>query len=81
MLTRLITTKIVCLPSSFLLLFLHQQTLLSHHIYSTGFVHAKYRFILKPTGDYTVHFADPDIRFNWPGYLHFFLLFHYNFTH
>lgn len=29
------------------------------------FVHAKYRFILKPTGDYTVHFADPDIRFNW----------------
>ncbi|EFP77445.1 uncharacterized protein PGTG_03401 [Puccinia graminis f. sp. tritici CRL 75-36-700-3] len=33
------------------------------------FVHAKYRFILKPTGDYTVHFADPDIRFNWPDIL------------
>ncbi|KAI8444279.1 hypothetical protein BY996DRAFT_8127236 [Phakopsora pachyrhizi] len=32
------------------------------------FVHAKYRFILKPTGDYTAHFADPDIRFNWPGF-------------
>ncbi|OAV92454.1 hypothetical protein PTTG_06407 [Puccinia triticina 1-1 BBBD Race 1] len=33
------------------------------------FVHAKYRFILKPTGDYTAHFADPDIRFNWPDIL------------
>ncbi|CAH7673335.1 hypothetical protein PPACK8108_LOCUS8224, partial [Phakopsora pachyrhizi] len=33
------------------------------------FVHAKYRFILKPTGDYTAHFADPDIRFNWPDVL------------
>ncbi|KAH9824296.1 hypothetical protein DFH28DRAFT_879602 [Melampsora americana] len=33
------------------------------------FVHAQYRFILKPTGDYTAHFADPDIRFHWPDIL------------
>ncbi|CAH7672729.1 hypothetical protein PPACK8108_LOCUS7559 [Phakopsora pachyrhizi] len=32
---------------------------------SIVFVHVKYCFILKPTGDYTAHFADPDIRFNW----------------
>ncbi|KAH9472917.1 hypothetical protein MJO29_000003 [Puccinia striiformis f. sp. tritici] len=45
-----------------------------HHAHNTyydkdQFVHAKYRFILKPTGDYTVYFADPDIRFNWPDIL------------
>ncbi|KAG8219614.1 hypothetical protein J3R82DRAFT_568 [Butyriboletus roseoflavus] len=26
-----------------------------------GFVNAQYRFIMNPTGDYTVHFADPDM--------------------
>ncbi|KAG9314162.1 hypothetical protein JVU11DRAFT_4948 [Chiua virens] len=29
------------------------------------FVNAQYRFIMNPTGDYTVHFADPDIFFQW----------------
>ncbi|KAI5120586.1 hypothetical protein M0805_002536 [Coniferiporia weirii] len=29
------------------------------------FVNAHYRFVMKPTGDYTVHFADPDIFFQW----------------
>ncbi|KDQ18275.1 hypothetical protein BOTBODRAFT_171929 [Botryobasidium botryosum FD-172 SS1] len=29
------------------------------------FVNAQYRFVMKPTGDYTVHFADPDIFFQW----------------
>lgn len=29
------------------------------------FVNAQYRFVMKPTGDYTVHFADPDIYFQW----------------
>ncbi|KAG8995672.1 hypothetical protein FRB94_008868 [Tulasnella sp. JGI-2019a] len=29
------------------------------------FVNAQYRFIMKPTEDYTVHFADPDIFFRW----------------
>jgi hypothetical protein len=28
---------------------------------STGFVNAQYRFVMKPSGDYTVHFADPDM--------------------
>jgi hypothetical protein len=26
-----------------------------------GFVNAQYRFVLNPLGDYTVHFADPDM--------------------
>ena len=26
-----------------------------------GFVNAQYRFVMDPTGDYTVHFADPDM--------------------
>lgn len=26
-----------------------------------GFVNAQYRFVMNPTGDYTVHFADPDM--------------------
>lgn len=39
------------------------------HYDKDRFVHAKYRFILKPTGDYTVHLADPDIRFHWPDIL------------
>ncbi|KAF5374830.1 hypothetical protein D9758_000560 [Tetrapyrgos nigripes] len=30
-----------------------------------GFVNAQYRFIMNPSGDYTVHFADPDIFFQW----------------
>ena len=25
------------------------------------FVNAQYRFVMKPSGDYTVHFADPDM--------------------
>ncbi|THH11058.1 hypothetical protein EW145_g909 [Phellinidium pouzarii] len=29
------------------------------------FVNAQYRFVVKPAGDYTVHFADPDIFFQW----------------
>jgi len=27
-----------------------------------GFVNAQYRFVMNPTGDYTVHFADPDMQ-------------------
>jgi hypothetical protein len=26
-----------------------------------GFINAQYRFVMRPTGDYTVHFADPDM--------------------
>ena len=26
-----------------------------------GFVNAQYRFVMNPNGDYTVHFADPDM--------------------
>lgn len=33
------------------------------------FVNAQTRFVLKPTGDYTAHFADPDIFFDWPDVL------------
>ncbi|KAJ3515252.1 hypothetical protein NLJ89_g1873 [Agrocybe chaxingu] len=33
------------------------------------FVNAQYRFVMNPTGDYTVHFADPDIFFQWPDIL------------
>ncbi|KAH9944011.1 uncharacterized protein BXZ73DRAFT_86989 [Epithele typhae] len=29
------------------------------------FVNAQYRFMMNPNGDYTVHFADPDIYFQW----------------
>ncbi|CUA67495.1 RING finger protein 10 [Homo sapiens] [Rhizoctonia solani] len=29
------------------------------------FLNAQYRFVMSPTGDYTVHFADPDIFFQW----------------
>ncbi|KAK7063738.1 hypothetical protein R3P38DRAFT_2593500 [Favolaschia claudopus] len=29
------------------------------------FVNAQYRFVMNPNGDYTVHFADPDIFFQW----------------
>ncbi|EUC56692.1 alkylbase DNA N-glycosylase, putative [Rhizoctonia solani AG-3 Rhs1AP] len=29
------------------------------------FLNAQYRFVMNPTGDYTVHFADPDIFFQW----------------
>ena len=28
---------------------------------SLGFVNAQYRFVMNPLGDYTVHFADPDM--------------------
>ncbi|CDZ97925.1 Predicted E3 ubiquitin ligase [Phaffia rhodozyma] len=33
------------------------------------FVNASFRFMMKPTGDYTAHFADSDIFFNWPDIL------------
>ncbi|KAF7302950.1 RING finger domain protein [Mycena kentingensis (nom. inval.)] len=33
------------------------------------FVNAQYRFVMNPNGDYTVHFADPDIFFQWPDIL------------
>jgi len=33
------------------------------------FVHAQYRFVLNPTGDYTAHFSDPDIYHYWPNVL------------
>lgn len=33
------------------------------------FVNAQYRFVMNPGGDYTVHFADPDIFFQWPDIL------------
>ncbi|KAF8602332.1 hypothetical protein BDV93DRAFT_538386 [Ceratobasidium sp. AG-I] len=38
-----------------------------NHVYYNPekFVNAQYRFVMKPTGDYTVHFADPDIFFQW----------------
>ena len=29
--------------------------------YDTEFVNAQYRFVMRPSGDYTVHFADPDM--------------------
>ncbi|KAF8323777.1 hypothetical protein DL93DRAFT_2123539 [Clavulina sp. PMI_390] len=29
------------------------------------FINAQYRFVMRPTGDYTVHFADPDIYLQW----------------
>ncbi|KZT30947.1 hypothetical protein NEOLEDRAFT_1126631 [Neolentinus lepideus HHB14362 ss-1] len=29
------------------------------------FLNAQYRFLMNPGGDYTVHFADPDIYFQW----------------
>ncbi|KIJ65064.1 hypothetical protein HYDPIDRAFT_110960 [Hydnomerulius pinastri MD-312] len=29
------------------------------------YLNAQYRFVMNPTGDYTVHFADPDIFFQW----------------
>lgn len=29
------------------------------------FVNAQYRFVMNPAGDYTAHFADPDIFFQW----------------
>ncbi|EJD35472.1 hypothetical protein AURDEDRAFT_117371 [Auricularia subglabra TFB-10046 SS5] len=29
------------------------------------FVNAQYRFVMNPNGDYTVHFADPDIYYQW----------------
>ncbi|THH00696.1 hypothetical protein EW026_g1873 [Hermanssonia centrifuga] len=29
------------------------------------FINAQYRFVVNPSGDYTVHFADPDIFFQW----------------
>ncbi|KAI9510821.1 hypothetical protein F5148DRAFT_498415 [Russula earlei] len=29
------------------------------------FVNAQHRFVMNPLGDYTVHFADPDIFFQW----------------
>ncbi|KAF9074964.1 hypothetical protein BDP27DRAFT_1381018 [Rhodocollybia butyracea] len=38
----------------------------SHGVWNKErFVNAQYRFVMNPTGDYTVHFADPDIHFQW----------------
>jgi hypothetical protein len=34
---------------------------LNRPILVVGFVNAQYRFVLNPLGDYTVHFADPDM--------------------
>jgi len=47
---------------------------------SVGFVNAQYRFVMNPSGDYTVHFADPDmhVHFN-PGHLAIFILSFYSF--
>ena len=45
--------------SSFSLALPVEQILMSHLL--SGFVNAQYRFIMNPTGDYTVHFADPDM--------------------
>jgi hypothetical protein len=33
----------------------------NHPIPSLGFVNAQCRFVMNPLGDYTVHFADPDM--------------------
>lgn len=32
-----------------------------HPFLSLGFVNAQCRFVMNPLGDYTVHFADPDM--------------------
>jgi hypothetical protein len=37
------------------------ETDISYYFVSTGFVNAQYRFVMNPTADYTVHFADPDM--------------------
>ncbi|KAH9964134.1 hypothetical protein BC827DRAFT_1189134 [Russula dissimulans] len=38
----------------------------SHGVWNKErFVNAQYRFVMNPLGDYTVHFADPDIFFQW----------------
>ncbi|KAF5392528.1 hypothetical protein D9757_002315 [Collybiopsis confluens] len=38
----------------------------SHGVWNKErFVNAQYRFVVNPSGDYTVHFADPDIYFQW----------------
>ncbi|KAK7058577.1 hypothetical protein VNI00_002213 [Paramarasmius palmivorus] len=38
----------------------------SHGVWNKErFVNAQYRFVMNPMGDYTVHFADPDIYFQW----------------
>ncbi|KAG0147818.1 hypothetical protein CROQUDRAFT_76101 [Cronartium quercuum f. sp. fusiforme G11] len=34
-----------------------------------AFVHAQYRFILNPTGDYNQNLKDADLKFNWPDIL------------
>ncbi|PFH52336.1 hypothetical protein AMATHDRAFT_140553 [Amanita thiersii Skay4041] len=36
------------------------------------FVNAQYRFVMNPTGDYTVHFADPDMhKYSWMVFSYF----------
>jgi hypothetical protein len=35
-----------------------------------GFVNAQYRFVMNPAGDYTVHFADPDMYVSLTGLQH-----------
>ncbi|KZP25367.1 hypothetical protein FIBSPDRAFT_1041511 [Athelia psychrophila] len=38
----------------------------SHQVWNKErFVNAQYRFVMNPNGDFTVHFADPDIFFQW----------------
>jgi len=36
--------------------------MLIHLSHPPGFVNAQYRFVMNPNGDYTVHFADPDMH-------------------
>jgi len=49
----------------------HSEYLLCFRFEFVGFVNAQYRFMMKPSGDYTVHFADPDMCV--------FILFYYYF--
>lgn len=50
-----------CRPPSKLILI----TPLLYPAIFTGYVAAQYRFLVKPTGDYTAYFADADIYLNW----------------
>jgi hypothetical protein len=38
------------------------QTCFNEILRLPGFVNAQYRFVMNPIGDYTVHFADPDMQ-------------------
>lgn len=39
--------------------------MLNTALFFAGYVSAQYRFLVKPTGDYTAYFADADIYLNW----------------